>query len=149
MVEHVFVGELLRTLWINQKRDIEILRAEVDAAGYDLVLESSGTIRHVQLKTSYLGSKTASVEVNGSIAKKPCGCIIWILFDPTTLRLASFRWYGGKPKEQMPPLGDRIARHTRADSTGKKGLRQNVRVLSKTKFEELDTMDELVKKLFG
>ena len=149
VLEHIFVGELLRTLWVHLRHDIEILRAEVDSAGYDLVLECNGVLRHVQLKTSYRGSKTSSVNVNAKIADKPCGCVIWIEFDPASLEMNGFRWLGGRPKEPILSLGDRIGRHTRGDRTGKRGARPNIRVLSKSKFESLRTMNEVVEKLFG
>ena len=42
VLEHLFVGDLLRCLWRLGRRDIELLRAEVDYAGYDLVLECNG-----------------------------------------------------------------------------------------------------------
>jgi hypothetical protein len=58
IIEHLFVGELLRTLWQRGARRVELLRAEVDAGGYDLVLECNGIIRHIQLKSSYRGTKS-------------------------------------------------------------------------------------------
>jgi hypothetical protein len=33
VLEHLFVGDVLRCLWRRGARDIELLRAEVDAAG--------------------------------------------------------------------------------------------------------------------
>jgi hypothetical protein len=48
-----------------------------------------------------------------------------------------------------PLLGDRIARHAKADSTGIKAPRSNHRVVSKNKFEELATMEDVVEALFG
>lgn len=37
IVEHVFIGDALRRLWQREVRDVEILRSEFDAGGYDLV----------------------------------------------------------------------------------------------------------------
>src|SRR5712672_4540123 len=48
LVEHVFLGELLRGLWRRNIRDLEILQPEVDSGGYDLALEYRGLTRHVQ-----------------------------------------------------------------------------------------------------
>jgi hypothetical protein len=39
LIEHVFLGELLRGLWRKNVRDLEVLRPEVDSGGYDLALE--------------------------------------------------------------------------------------------------------------
>jgi hypothetical protein len=52
LLEHLFIGELVQELWKQGRRDIEILRGEIDFAGYDLVLECNGVLRHVQLKSS-------------------------------------------------------------------------------------------------
>src|SRR6266446_4097526 len=35
LIEHVFLGELLRGLWRKNVRDLEVLRPEVDNGGYD------------------------------------------------------------------------------------------------------------------
>src|SRR5437773_3721312 len=61
---HLFLGELLAEMWRSNQRDIEVLRAEVDRAGYDLVLESNGFVRHIQLKSSFIGSKVRNVSVS-------------------------------------------------------------------------------------
>jgi hypothetical protein len=46
LIEHVFLGELLRGLWRKKVRDLEVLRPEVDNGGYDLALEFRGLTRH-------------------------------------------------------------------------------------------------------
>jgi hypothetical protein len=51
LIEHVFLGELLRGLWRKNVRDLEVLRPEVDSGGYDLALEFRGVTRHMQLKS--------------------------------------------------------------------------------------------------
>jgi len=55
LIEHLFLGELLRGLWRKDVRDLEVLRPEVDSGGYELALEFRGLTRHVQLKSSYGG----------------------------------------------------------------------------------------------
>jgi hypothetical protein len=59
LIEHVFLGELLRGLWRKNVRDLEVLRPEVDSGGYDLALEFKGVTRHVQLKSSFTGARCA------------------------------------------------------------------------------------------
>src|SRR5271169_991558 len=80
LLEHVFIGELLKCLWRRGRRDIEVLRAEIDTSGYDLVLECNGVLRYVQLKSSHRDATTRDVNVNLSLAKKPGACVIWIIF---------------------------------------------------------------------
>ena len=149
VIEHLFIGDLLRCLWRQRIRDIEVLRADVDRAGYDLVLESDGVLRHVQFKASYRGSKTANVGIHVNLAEKPSGCVIWIWFDPETMDLGPFLWFGGQPGETLPPLGDRVGKHTKGDRTGLKAERPNIRVVRKGQFSELATMDDIALALFG
>ena len=42
ILEHVFVGDCLRRLWSQGSRDLEVLRADVDAGGYDVVMARDG-----------------------------------------------------------------------------------------------------------
>lgn len=51
IVEHVFVGELLRKLWRRDVTDVEVLRPEFDAHGYALVLTCGSVARHMLLNT--------------------------------------------------------------------------------------------------
>jgi hypothetical protein len=77
IVEHVFVGEALRRLWQHGIVNVEVLRSEFDAHGYDLVLARGNIVRHIQLKTG-LAKRPGDVSVPMSLAEKPSGCVIWI-----------------------------------------------------------------------
>lgn len=149
IIEYAFVGELLRILWRRGRRDIEVLRAEVDRGGYDLVLHCNGVSRHVQLKSSHREAATAKVTVNLKLAEKTSGCVIWILFDQETLELGPFLWLGGKPGEAVPDLGTKIAKHTKANSRGSKTERPGLRVVSRSSFTKLDSVAAVIEALFG
>ncbi|MBN4046535.1 hypothetical protein JYU02_00895 [bacterium AH-315-P15] len=149
VIEHLFVGELLRCLWCRGRRDIEVLRSEVDRAGYDVVVEAGGIMRHIQLKSSFKGAKTARVSINISLADKPGGCVVWVYFDPSSMELGPFLWFGGEPGARLPPLGDRVGKHTKGDQTGKKAERPNIRILNKGEFSKLETVDAVAQALFG
>jgi hypothetical protein len=149
VIEHLFVGDLLRTLWRAGRRDVEVLRAEVDMGGYDLAIESGGALRHVQLKASHRGARTAQVAVSVKLAAKPSGCVVWVIFDADTLSLGPFLWLGSAPGTALPELGSRIARHSKADSRGVKGERPGHRVVRRGSFTRLDTMTEVAAALFG
>lgn len=149
VIEHLFVGDVLRCLWRQGVRDMEVLRAEVDRAGYDLVMEADGVMRHIQLKASFHGAKTARVGLHTDLSRKPSGCAIWIWFDPLSMQLGPYLWFGGEPGQPLPPLGERVGRHTRGDSTGRKAERQNIRIITRGQFVSLATMDDVVRALFG
>lgn len=149
LIEHVFVGEILRVLWRRGVRNVEVLRAEVDRGGYDLVLECRGVVRHVQLKSSHREAKTSEVAVSLNLSAKASGCVIWVLFDSATLELGPFLWFGSLPGKPLPPLGDKAGRHSKADSTGLKAERPNLRVVTRRRFAVLATMEDVANALFG
>jgi hypothetical protein len=101
---HLFLGKLLAEMWRRNQWDIEVLKAEVDRGGYDLVLEANGSVRHVQLKSSFAGSKVRHVSVGTKLLAKPGGCVIWLEFDPINLRLLRYLWFGGEPGTALPDL---------------------------------------------
>jgi hypothetical protein len=139
----------LRLLWQRGSRDVEVLRAEVDRGGYDLVLECNRVLRHVQFKSSHSRAKTSEVSVNLNLAGKPSGCVIWVLFNPGTLALGPFLWFGGAPGQPLPPLGDQVARHSKANAAGYKAEKPNLRVIKRGRFVALTTMEEVISALFG
>jgi hypothetical protein len=149
LLEHLFLGALMRELWCARTR-MEILKPQVEDAGYSIVLEANGVIRRVQLKSSHHGSTTAETKVNMHLANKPGGCVIWIQFDAKSLDLGPFLWFGGGPGEPLPDVSAlRIAKHTKANADGIKLERPNLRVVPKGRFEPVESVGLLLSKLFG
>lgn len=149
VVEHVFLAELSRTLLLDLKMQFEVLRAEFDAFGYDLVIEANGVLRHVQLKATRASGARASVDVQLALARKPGGCVVWIVVEPDTLEPGSFLWFGGAPGAPLPDTGERAVRHSRADATGEKKVRPGLRRIPKGMFRRIDSMRELATAMFG
>lgn len=149
IVEHIFVGEMLRRLWQLRIADVEILRSEFDAGGYDLVFSRRDIVRHVQLKTVSEGGAAARVTVNIKLADRPSGCVVWIVVGPG-LELCSYLWFGAAPGAPLPSLaGLATARHTKGDATGLKAERPNHRTIPRRAFEPVPTLDGVIAKLFG
>lgn len=147
MIEHIFLGELSRCLW-QRGLFAEVLRPESDFAGYDLVLECRSILRHIQLKASYRDAATDEVSVQTKLASKPSGCVIWLTFDPVTIALGPFLWFGGAPGMPLPPLGGRIPRHSRANSQGIKAERTGHRRIKKASFRALPSISAVADALF-
>ncbi len=82
IVEHVFVGEALRRLWQLGVTDVEVLRSEFDAGGYDLVMSYRKVVRHIQLKTVTEDGKADSIKISLKLGEEPRGCVIWIVVPP-------------------------------------------------------------------
>ena len=149
IVEHVFVGAALQRLWQRGVTDVEVLRSEFDAGGYDLVMSLRKTVRHIQFKTITVGGKAASVKVSTKLADKPSGCVIWIVITPK-LELQSFLWFGGVPGQPIPDIASlKRAKHTKANVQGVKSERENHRVVPRSRFERLAKLDEVLERLFG
>lgn len=148
LLEHQLLGEIVRRMLLAGRR-CEVLRAEFDASGHDVVLESDGVLRHVQLKAMRADGRRADVNIHTALADKPSGCVIWMLVDPSTLTASAFLWFGGAPGEPLPDLGCRSVRHTKGDATGAKAVRPDLRLVRRSQFERLATYDALVDRLFG
>ena len=149
ILEHLFLGQLLRELWRRGDRNIELLRAEVDASGYDIVVACNGQVRYIQLKTSHGKAKTTSVPINVGLQDRPGGCVVWIRFDKTDMTLGPFLWFGGKPGDGLPSLGDQVGRHTRRSGDRGRNDRPAIRMLKKKDFKEIQSIPDLIITLFG
>jgi hypothetical protein len=148
LLEHQLLGEIIRRMLLAGRR-CEVLRAESDASGHDVVLESDGVLRHIQLKAMRADGRRADVNIHTALADKPSGCAIWMLVDPSTLMASAFLWFGGAPGEPLPDLGHRSVRHTKGDATGAKAVRPDLRLVRRSQFERVATYDALADRLFG
>jgi hypothetical protein len=152
LVEHVFISELLQEAWYTFGMTTEVLRSEVDASGYGVVLECNGTLRHVQLKTSKPSGKTSGQKVNFALAAKPSGCIVWILRHEDTesrRRPLSYRFFGGEAGQPLPALdGFKVAQHTKGNRHGLKTERPAIRTVPKSHFVKIPTTRALLEMLF-
>lgn len=150
LIEHLFVGEIMRRLWLRNITQFEVLKPQVDDSGYDLVLEANGVVRHVQLKSSFDEATTRHVRASLKLLLKPSACVIWVRFNPATMKLGPFLWFGGPPGQPIPAIGDfKVARHTRANAKGIKKERPQQRAIPRARFESIPDFDGLVVKLFG
>lgn len=150
LLEHLLVAELLKHAWLNEGANLEVSKPEIDRAGYDLLLEANGIIRHVQLKTSAHSARTKVQKIHVNLLEKPSGCVIWTIFDPGTLELGPFLFFGATPGTPLPSISDfRIAKHTKGNAKGEKTLRVNIRVVPRGKFAVIPTIRELYSQLFG
>lgn len=148
-LSHLLIWRLIAARWRQGRHDIEVLKGEVDRGGYDIVLEAGQIIRHIQLKSTFRGSKVSEVPVNTRLLDKPSGCVIWLEVNQDTLELECYRWFGNPPGTRLPDLGSKVSRHSRGDSFGRKAERPMHRDLKKSSFIRIDAADELLVRLFG
>jgi hypothetical protein len=74
-------------------------------------------------------SQRSEVTAHVKLMDRPSACILWIFFDPDTLSLGPFLWFGGAAGERIPPLGEKIARHTKPNAMLEKADRPAHRVI--------------------
>ena len=150
LIEHLLVGELLKFSWRTKGFNLEISKPEVDRSGYDMIVEVNDVVRHVQLKTTFYGSKIASCKIHVSLSTKPSGCVVLVCFSEESLELGPFYYFGSEPGEPLPSIeGLKVAKHTKANSYGVKTDRPNIRVLNKGDFVKIENIGDLYQKLFG
>ena len=150
LLQHLLIGELLKLSWLRHGALLEVSQPALDRAGHDLVLESHGITRHVQLKSSTLTAAASGQNIHVGLGAKPSGCVVWTRFDPATLRLGPFLFFGATPGQPLPPLDSfRVARHAKANTHGLKTERPNIRVVPKARFQRLDSVEALHLTLFG
>jgi hypothetical protein len=75
--------------------------------------------------------------------------VICIVFDPQSMRIGPFLWLGTPPNQPTPRFGDRIGRHSKGDQQGRKAPRLNIRVVKKSVFIELNSMEGLANACSG
>lgn len=148
IIEHLFVGEILRQLWCQNKFKVEVLKPQVDNAGYDLAIACDGTLWHIQLKTCNAGGKRSSVNVGLELTKKPNWCVIWIFIDKDDLGFKSFRWFGSQEfHRSFDGEHFKAVKHTKGDAKGKKAERPGHFEVSRSKFsEELKSIKDVMKR---
>ena len=149
IVEHQFVVDALRWAWNHRIYDVEVLRSEFDAGGYDLVMSYKKIIRHIQFKTTLEGGKAANIKASLKLMEKPSGCIIWI-FVTLDLQIHHYLWLGA-PGPPFPDIRELThAKHTKGNAQGKKTKRPQHRIVPIGKFDELgSSIEEVLKRLFG
>ena len=142
-------SELLKLSWLHHECSLEVSKPEVDNAGYDLIVEAHGVVRHIQLKTSVSTGSAANQKVHVRLEGKPSGCVLWIYFDEKTLELGPYRFFGDSAGKPLPSLSDfKIGKHTKGNKDGVKGERQNIRVIPKGQFKVLARIEDVYKQLF-
>jgi hypothetical protein len=82
-------------------------------------------------------------------ASKRGACAIWSIFNAGTMKLGPCLWFGGGAGEPLPPLARASPGTPRRTRGGIKAERPNLRVVGRGSFRPLETMEDLLEKLFG
>ncbi|WP_066802955.1 hypothetical protein [Sphingomonas asaccharolytica] len=143
-LEYRFLADLTAML-LMRGIPFEILRPDVDARGHDLVIEAGGVLRHIQLKGLGEGGRRSDFTLHQGLTSRPSACVIATVYDRATLQPTGYRWLGGPPGFPIRPLGERPAYHAR----GARTERPDHRTVRLSQFDRVETMGDLVDRLFG
>ena len=155
IIEHLFVGEVLKELWNKQATQVEVLKPQADDAGYDIVIECKRNSKsdtsipcYIQLKSAFVGSKTAKVSLSKKLTSKPHWCVIWVFFDPK-FTLKSFLCFGAATGQTSSDIAKlKPTKHSKGDATGNKAIRPGHYDVPKGRFIELAKIQNVIDKLF-
>lgn len=101
LLEHRFIFDLMRHLVLNSEPQlVNVLKSEVDAFGFDLVLSVADRSTHVQMKTRSGLPPHNPYELSEALWSLPNACAIWMLYDIATLEPSGY-YILGFP---MPPM---------------------------------------------
>ena len=135
LIEHLFIGELLKVSWLKGRSLLEVAKPEVDDSGYDVILQANKVVRHVQLKSS--GGNASQQTVHKRLAEKPSGCVVWVRFDKKTFKLKEFLFYGSKPGRPLSLRNLLVFK------------RPNTYKIRKALFDSYEHPEEIYQVLFG
>ncbi|KAA9008896.1 hypothetical protein [Histidinibacterium aquaticum] len=149
ILEHGFIADLLRLCWRRGVHDVEILRSEFDAGGYDLVVSRGDVTRHLQLKAKHVDGRRSSFAVGLRLAARPAGGVLCLVVTDD-LEIDHYRWFGNGPDVPLPDItGMKVARHTKGDAEGTKAERPDHRLVPLSHFDKLRTIEEVAETLLG
>ena len=91
LLEHRFLFDLRRHLVLREPPAlVNVLKSEVDAFGFDLVLSVGDRSIHVQMKTRSGEPPPSSYELSEALWRLPSASAIWMLYDAITLEPKSY-----------------------------------------------------------
>ena len=137
-LRHAFLTELYSYLWsFNPTISLQVFTADVDDSGFDLLLTANQQIRHVQLKSSFVGSTTKKVRVRDSLFEQRGGYILGCHYSPETLRITGYSFLGfTHDKESFDLKLFPKARSIGANAKGEKKLQDGVHMVPWTSFHQ-------------
>jgi hypothetical protein len=151
VVRHAFLAELAGEVWRDDPHEpLGISNAEVDDAGYDLVLERDATIRRIQLKQAHDKKIPKKFSVRVEFATHPGSCIVVVAHSLLDLKPTSYSFYGSAPTEPMPYVEAHrtTAAPGRRKADGSRILRIRYRDVPFSRFKKNLSMRQLIRELF-
>lgn len=101
LFEARFLFDLRRVLVLREPPSLlNVLKSEVDAFGFDLVLALGDRTVHVQMKTRSGRPPPNAYEISEELWRLPAACVVWMLYDAASLEPTSYYVFG----QPMPDI---------------------------------------------
>lgn len=155
LIEHRFIADIMMYGWYFHKKEVRILRCEIDSSGYDIIIDCDNKYRFIQLRTSISSSKRSYQHINASLIHKENPCIIWIFYNYNDKKNDfefKYLFWGADIDEPLPHIISGKKRGTAENilKSEKNAARRQKsdHGIAKGQFEEVP-FDALFGKLFG
>ena len=151
VLKHAFLWRLYSELWWRQPNTkVLVFESEIDDSGFDVVVSVEKYTRHIQLKSSMIGSSTKSAPLHQSLCRLPGGCVVWMEYLRSTLEVQKYHLFAfSSPSEPLDFSNFPVAKTTRANSRGMKKVRPGCHRVPKTAFQQNLSFDLILKLLFN
>jgi hypothetical protein len=139
LMEHRFLHDIGVSLVSRvAPKMVNILRAEVDRFGFDLVLSVDATTRHLQMKTRSGNPPNNPYQISEALWAINGASVVWMCYDQTTLEPTGY-WTLGVPMPAIEffPLADRVGyRNVRMQDCPEPTKNLNIHQLADRLFPE-------------
>jgi len=152
VLTHALIAKIAQELWRRDPwLELQVFKADVDDAGFDLVLGCQGVMRFIQIKQTHLQGKAVKYSIRLDFARLKGACAVVLVYNAANLEIDHCLFFGGTPGEPMPdieanPVSISPGRRT---ADGERKERENYRDVPRRAFTGSQDMPELVNRLFG
>lgn len=151
VLTHSFIAKIAQELWRRDPGiDLQVFKADVDDAGFDLVLGCNDTMRFIQIKQTYLQGNAVKYSIRLDFARLKGACAVVLVYNAADLEIDHCLFFGGAPGEPMPDIEGNPTSLSpgRRTADGKRKSRENYRDVPRREFQRLLHTSELVDRLF-
>ncbi|TAF73591.1 MAG: hypothetical protein EAZ53_12115 [Bacteroidetes bacterium] len=141
---HKFLFEIYEYFWVTRNDSLEVLHAEIDNFGYDIVVCANKQTKHIQLKSLVSGGTTASFKINDRLELKTGGCVVIQEYEQVLSEIkVKYHFFDAKDLSSF-----NNAKHTKANADGEKKIREGIKEVPKGKFISFKSSKEFIEFLF-
>lgn len=150
-LRHRLLADLCSELWRrNCFATLQIFNAEVDNAGFDIVLKLGKWFRYVQLKQAHQDKKPPHCSVRLSFSELAGSCVVLMSYSLRDLSITRYRFFGEGPTSPMKPIREfrpSIA-PGRRNADGERHIRHHYRNVPISRFRTCSNINQLFELLF-